>query len=117
MFKKLLLRARLHGALMALAIAGTASADTVTTVDGARLTGKIIEVTQETVQLETSYAGVIKVVTKQIATLEADSLTARFNDGTTVTGAVKLDAQRALQVRGTNERDRSDAGFNRLLAA
>lgn len=117
MSKKALPRARLSGAALALAIAGTANADTVTTVDGARLIGKIIEVTQETVQLETSYAGVIKVVTKQIATMEAESLTARFNDGTTVTGAVKLDPQRALQVRGTNERDRSDAGFDRLLAA
>jgi putative salt-induced outer membrane protein YdiY len=100
---------------LALAIAGNAPADTITTVDGARLTGKIVEVTQETVQLETTYAGVIKVAAKQIATMEAERLTARFADGTTVTGAVQLDQSRALHVRGEGER--GDAGLDSLLAA
>lgn len=110
------LKRRAGGAALLLAVSTAATADTITTVDGARLIGRVTEVTQEAVLLETSYAGVIAIETKQITALESDRpLTVRFGDGTMVTGTVRLDQRGGLRVRG--EAERSDATLDRLLAA
>ncbi len=67
----------------------SASADVVRTGDGACLTGRVAAVADGVVQLETTYAGTVKVVLDQVACFEtASSLELTLKDGTRVTGPV-----------------------------
>ena len=75
------------------ACAANASADVITTIDGARLVGSVQKITPEAIEFKTSYAGVLTVAMDQVTNLATDApLTSRLSDQTTVTGVTTLDA-------------------------
>ncbi|HEY5551679.1 MAG TPA: DUF481 domain-containing protein [Opitutaceae bacterium] len=82
---------RLAHSLFALALlaAGTLTADTVQTKDGSVLNGKILKVDGGIIEIETAYAGVLKVNQASVASFTTDApVTVRFKDGNTVIGTV-----------------------------
>ncbi|MCP5146176.1 MAG: DUF481 domain-containing protein [Gammaproteobacteria bacterium] len=104
------------GLVLSLLFCASSWGDIVTTKDGARLTGKVQQITQANVQLATSYAGTITIDTAQIETLDTDEpLTSRLADGQTFTGITTINAARGMQVAGNT--GRSNAQFDQLLAA
>lgn len=73
----------------ALFAAGTLAADTVRTKDGSTLNGKILKVDGGVIEIETAYAGVLKVSQASVASFSTDApVTVRFKDGNTVIGTV-----------------------------
>jgi putative salt-induced outer membrane protein YdiY len=73
----------------ALLAAGTLAADTVRTKDGSTLNGKILKVDAGVIEIETAYAGVLKVSQASVASFSTDApVTVRFKDGNTVIGTV-----------------------------
>jgi putative salt-induced outer membrane protein YdiY len=77
--------------------ASTLAADTIRTKDGSTLNGKILKVDGGVVEIETAYAGVLKVNQTSIESFSTDApVTVRFKDGNTVIGTV---AGSAGQVR------------------
>ena len=74
-------------------------ADTVNTVDGARLVGTIDKVTPKEITLKTKYAGMLTVAMDQVASFATESpMTTQFKDSTTVTGVTVLDAEKTMRV-------------------
>jgi putative salt-induced outer membrane protein YdiY len=78
-----------------------ATADVVTTTDGARLTGTINKITPKQIELKTTWAGDIVVKMDQVASYNTDApLTTQYKDSTTVTGVTALDEQKTIRVTG-----------------
>jgi len=69
--------------------AGLLTADTIHTTDGATLVGKITKVDGGVIELDTAYAGTLKVKQSAVASFTTDApVTVRFKDGNTVIGTV-----------------------------
>lgn len=99
---------------------GAVLGDVITTKDGARLVGHVKQITRNEVQLVTGYAGTISIGTAHIEHLETDDpLTARFQDGSLLTGVARIeaagDAAPQLVVDGSAGPSRID--FGQMLAA
>lgn len=78
----------------------TALADTVTTIDGARLTGSIRLIDQGLIHLDTTYAGTIKIQQSLVSTFQTESPAFfSLSNGTTLTGPVEASAQGKLKIR------------------
>lgn len=93
-----------------------AVAGTVTTTDGSALNGRIITITQKEVVIETPFAGKLMLKTAMIATIDApETVTVKLEDGTEVTGTVKVDDNRALTVE--SEMMRLETRFSHIAAA
>lgn len=73
---------------MALSFA-TAAADTVETADGSRLQGKITRIEGGVIEIETAFAGLVKVDQSKVVSFTTDNpVFLRFQGGNTVQGAV-----------------------------
>ena len=84
---------------MCFAAIASVRADTVNTVDGARLVGTIDKVTPKEITLKTQYAGTLTVAMDQVASFATENpLTTQFKDSTTVTGITVLDDQKNMRV-------------------
>lgn len=84
-------RKLLTGLGLATALAGTTqlAADTVATKDGSTIQGKVLHVSGGVVEIETSFAGVLKVQQASVISLATDSpVYLRYQGGNTVQGAV-----------------------------
>jgi hypothetical protein len=82
---------RLASILCAVALLAipAAHADTVRTADGSVLVGKIIKVDGGTIEIDTAYAGVLKVKQSAVVSFSTDApVNVRFKDGNTVVGTV-----------------------------
>ena len=102
-------------AIVCIAIASGAYADTVNTLDGARLVGTIDKVTPKEIALKTTYAGKLTVAMDQVASFSTDQpLTTQLTDSTTVTGATSLDAK---TLHMTGDAGASAASLDLLQAA
>ena len=84
-------RLRAVAAFAALAAlgAGSLTADTIKTTDGATLVGKITKVDGGVIEIDTTYAGTLKVKQSAVESFATDNpVTVRFKDGNTVIGTV-----------------------------
>src|SRR5215468_4232082 len=91
-------------------------ADTVNTIDGARLVGSIDKVTPKEITLKTKYAGTLTVAMDQVASFATENpMTTQFKDSTTVTGITVLDDQK--NVRVANDTLASTSAFDELQAS
>ena len=85
--------------MICFAASAAVHADTVNTVDGARLVGTIDKVTPKEITLKTKYAGTLTVAMDQVASFATENpLTTQFKDSTTVTGITVLDDQKNMRV-------------------
>ncbi len=78
-------------ALCAFAFIGVCpvAADTVVTTDGSRLQGKILKVDAGVIEIETAFAGVVKIKQASVASFATDApINVRFKDGNTFLGTV-----------------------------
>lgn len=76
---------------LATALAGAAqlAADTVATKDGSTIQGKVLHVTGGVVEIETAFAGVLKIQQSSVTSLATDSpVYLRYQGGNTIQGAV-----------------------------
>ncbi|HUG11183.1 MAG TPA: DUF481 domain-containing protein [Opitutaceae bacterium] len=70
-----------------------AHADTVRTADGSVLVGKILKVDSGNIEIDTAYAGVLKVKQSAVVSFSTDApVTVRFKGGNTVVGTVAGDS-------------------------
>lgn len=82
---------RLGHLLLAAALfaAGSLAADTIQTTDGATIVGKITKVDGGVIEIDTAFAGTLKVKQSAVASFSTDApVTVRFKDGNTVIGTV-----------------------------
>jgi len=94
----------------------TALADTVTTLDGARLTGSIRMIDQGFIHLDTTYAGTIKIQQSLVSSFHTDSpVSVSFSNGTTLTGPVEASAQGKLKIK--SEAARIETEISRIRTA
>jgi hypothetical protein len=78
-------------------------ADTVETKDGARIVGKISKIDSGTVEIDTTFAGKVKIKQSEITTLSTDAPVAvRLASGTRIDGRVSGAPNGALQVTGSD---------------
>jgi len=82
-----------------LLVLAPARADIVTTRDGGRLPGHIIEISDGVIKLKTAYAGELKIDQKEVTGITVDeSVFARLNDGSTIGGTIKQTDNNQLQI-------------------
>lgn len=86
---------------LAFSIAGsTAQADTVTTTDGAHLTGSITLIDAGVIHLETSYAGKLEISQEQVASFDTDQpVFVRLSSGSTMAGPVQSSGNGKLKIQ------------------
>lgn len=78
-------------------------ADTVETVDGSRLVGRILSIDSGKVVLETAYAGKIEIAQAQVARISTDApINVRLASGTTMAGRVESDGADGIRIVGTD---------------
>ena len=83
------------------AIAPQLTADTVGTKDGSTIQGKILRAAGGVVEIETAFAGVLKINQSNIASLSTDSpVFLRYQGGNTIQGAVSTAAGGEVRVAG-----------------
>ena len=76
-------------------------ADTVGTKDGSTIQGKILRVTGGVVEIETAFAGVLKIQQSAVASLGTDSpVFVRYQGGNTIQGAVSTATGGEVRVAG-----------------
>jgi len=64
-------------------------ADTVETTDGSKMQGKILKVDSGVIEIDTPYAGILKIKQASVASFTTDApVSVRFSDGNTVIGKV-----------------------------
>jgi hypothetical protein len=91
------------GACIALAFALRLAADVVVTSNGARIVGKITEISDGTITIATDYAGEIKIKQGMVASIETDRPVAvRLKNGDRVTGIVSEAGAGKLKIAGSN---------------
>lgn len=102
---------------LALAVhASCAAAGTVTTTDGSTLNGRTIKVTRKEVVIETPFAGKLTLKSPMVAAIDApETLTVKLEDGTEVTGTLKVDDDRTLTVE--SEMMSVETRFSHIAAA
>jgi hypothetical protein len=101
---KLLLSAAL---ILAAALASTAElrADTVATKDGSTIQGKILHVSGGVIEIETTFAGVLKIQQATVVSLATDSpVSLRYQGGNTVRGTLST-AEGEVRVAGPGALD------------
>jgi putative salt-induced outer membrane protein YdiY len=77
------------------------SADTVGTKDGSTIQGKVLRVTGGVVEIETAFAGVLKINQASVASLSTDApVFLRYQGGNTIQGAVSTAAGGEVRVAG-----------------
>lgn len=75
-------------------------ADTVTTKDGARLTGSITLIDAGVIHLETSYAGKLEIQQEQVASFDTENpVFVRLASGTTMAGPVESTGNGKLKIQ------------------
>jgi len=82
---------RIARALFAAALlsAGALAADTIQTKDGSTITGKITKVDGGVIEIDTAFAGTLKIKQSSVASFSTEApVTVRFKDGNTVIGTV-----------------------------
>ena len=83
------------------AAAPVLNADTVGTKDGSTIQGKVLRVGGGVVEIETAFAGVLKIQQANVATLSTDSpVFLRYTGGNTIQGAVSTAAGGEVRVAG-----------------
>jgi putative salt-induced outer membrane protein YdiY len=88
-------------AIAALASGAAALADTVGTKDGSTIQGKIIRVSGGVLEIETTFAGVLKIPQANVASMSTDSpVFVRYEGGNTIQGAVSTAAGGEVRVAG-----------------
>ncbi len=98
MSRNLIVGATLAAAVVA---APSLSADTIGTKDGSTIQGKVLRVTGGVVEIETAFAGVLKIQQASVATLSTDSpVYLRYQGGNTIQGAVSTAAGGEVRVAG-----------------
>lgn len=81
-------------------LASTALADTVTLLNGDRLSGTLVRMEADTVWLETGYAGTLKLPWAQVDQVNTDAaVRVRLADGTELDGQLQADRTRQLRIR------------------
>lgn len=76
-------------------------ADSVGTTDGSIIQGKVLRASGGVVEIQTAFAGVLKIQQSDIATLSTDSpVFLRYKGGNTIQGAVSTAAGREVRVAG-----------------
>ncbi len=84
-------------------VAASAWGDTVETKDGARLVGKITGITENTIDLETVYAGTLKIKKGEVAGFSTeDPLVIRLASGTTFSGKVTHSGGSRMEIAGSD---------------
>lgn len=80
--------------------ASTALADTVSLVNGDRLSGKVVSMEAEALWLQTAYAGKLKLPWARVSRIETDApVRVRLADGTELDGQLLVDAEGQLRIR------------------
>lgn len=88
MIQRLISRAGLL-AIATFAITSNLIADSVTTLDGSKLIGQIVKIEDGVIELETSYAGLIKIKQTNTSAISTDSpIFVEFDGGNTLYGTV-----------------------------
>ena len=78
-------------------------ADTVETKDGARLVGKITGITENTIALETVYAGSLRIKKAEVVGFSTeDPLVIRLASGTTMSGKVTHSGGSRMEIAGSD---------------
>lgn len=86
------------GAILSL-LSSSLVADTVTTNDGATLTGTITLIDQGKIHLETAYAGSLEIDQSKVSSFETDKpVFVRLASGSTMSGAVQSSANGTLKI-------------------
>lgn len=76
-------------------------ADVVETKNGARLVGKVLEITGTSLSLETEYAGIVAIKQSEIVSVQTDSpLFVRLTAGTVIQGTLAPTTDGRLQISG-----------------
>ncbi len=97
-FSKLLVSAAF---IAGAAAAPVLNADTVGTKDGSTIQGKVLRVGGGVVEIETAFAGVLKIQQANVATLSTDApVFLRYTGGNTIQGAVSTAASGEVRVAG-----------------
>lgn len=89
------------GLAASLILAPQLAADTVGTKDGSTIQGKILRASGGVVEIETAFAGVLKINQSNIASLSTDApVFLRYQGGNTIQGAVSTAAGGEVRVAG-----------------
>ncbi len=97
-FRRLLISAAFIAGAVA---APVLTADTVGTKDGSTIQGKVLRVSGGVVEIETAFAGVLKIQQSSVATLSTDApVYLRYTGGNTIQGAVSTAAGGEVRVAG-----------------
>src|ERR1041384_3341060 len=99
------LTTRFIARLLALGFVSVAalSADTVDIKGGARIIGKVAEIDGGTVEVDTPYAGTIKIKQSEVVSLSTDApISVRLASGTRFDGQVSAGANGAIQIAGSD---------------
>ncbi|HLP00698.1 MAG TPA: DUF481 domain-containing protein [Opitutaceae bacterium] len=84
-----------------MAVSPTLLADTVGTTDGSVIQGKIVRAADGVIEIQTAFAGVLKIQQANIASLSTDTpVFLRYKSGNTVQGAVSTAAGGEVRVAG-----------------
>ncbi|HKB91717.1 MAG TPA: hypothetical protein VKC60_14460, partial [Opitutaceae bacterium] len=98
MKKPLLLELLRYAVLVSVFASAHLGADTVETKDGSKLIGKITKIEDGVIQLDTTYAGTLKIKQDNVAGFSTDApLNVAFKGGNTLVGKVD-NTQTGLQV-------------------
>ncbi|MFT3830212.1 MAG: DUF481 domain-containing protein [Opitutaceae bacterium] len=88
-------------ALTGAAVSPSLVADTIGTTDGSTIQGKIVRASDGVVEIQTAFAGVLKIQQANIASLSTDTpVFLRYKTGNTVQGAVSTAAGGEVRVAG-----------------
>ena len=102
MDKRIWIQLQLAGFL--LGVLTTGLADSVETRNGAILVGKITEITDDVIKLDTEYAGSLEIQKEKVAGFNTDEpVVVRLASGTTVLGKVTHRGESEIEIDGTNE--------------
>lgn len=79
-------------------------ADSVETKNGARLVGKITEITDDVIKLDTDYAGTLEIQKRKVAGFSTEEpVVVRLASGTTVSGKVTHRGESDIEIDSANE--------------
>lgn len=98
-------------------LASAAQADTVTLLNGDRLSGTLVRMGTDTVWLKTTYAGTLKLPWTQVSQLDTEApVRVRLTDGTELDGQLQTDRARWLRIRIGSRAETTPLAFDRIDA-
>src|SRR5437868_4838856 len=84
-------------------VAAPLSADTIEIKNGARLVGKIGKIDAGTIEIDTTFAGTVKVKQSEVVSFSTDApIAVRLASGTRFDGQVTTGANGAIQIAGAD---------------